>query len=99
MLEATSMKIAVDVESAIRRERGVLTDEHAAGFYRLPVLVIRGEPHGPLDLVFRFGADVKVRPAPRKMLTRSHGPVDDFLSRARQGGYDVGGPAEAWANQ
>jgi len=89
------MKIAVDVESAVRREHGVLTDEHAAGFYRLPVLVIGGEFHGPLDLVFRFGANVKVRPVARKMLTRTHGPIDDFLSRARQVGYDVGGLMDA----
>ena len=92
------MKIAVDVESSTWRERGVLTNAHAASSYGLPVLAIRGKAYGPADLTLRFGPDVKVRPVARRMLTRRSGPIGDFLQRARQAGYEIGGPADAWAD-
>jgi len=90
------MKIAVDVESATRRERGELTDEHLASSHGLPVpvLVIAGRVLGPSALSLRFGRDVNVRLV-GKMLTRTRGTIADFLARARSAGYDVGGPAEA----
>ena len=92
--EAGGMKIAVDVESATRRERGELTDEHLASSHGVPVLVIAGRVLGPGPLSLRFGRDVNVRLA-GKMLTWTRGAMADFLARARSAGYDVGGPAEA----
>jgi len=73
---------AVDVNWPGHHERGLLSDEHSASSYGIPVLVWRGEPHGIRDLP----RDVELVVHWRKART---GPVWRFIQRAINAGYPI----------
>jgi len=76
------MTFGVDVDWPGHHERGVLTDEHAASSYGIPVLVFRGEAHGIADLP----PGAKVSALWKKART---GPVWAMIQKAIDAGYPI----------
>jgi len=84
------MKHTVEIEYMVTRDgntvkahdRGVLSDEHSASSYGIPVLVWRGTPYGTADMP----AGARIRVIWRKART---GPVWSLIQRAINAGYPI----------
>jgi len=86
------MKLSIDVYYQGQRdgvdykgdERGLLTDDHLASSYGIPVLVFRGEPHGIADLA--LSGITRLSVVWKKART---GPVWSLIQRALNAGYPI----------
>jgi len=76
------MTFTVDVNQPGSHDRAVLSDEHAASSYGIPVLVWKGEAYGVADLP----SDIKLVAHWRKART---GPVWALIMKALVAGYPI----------